>query len=72
MLEKLLEKQIVSDLTDTEFAAKLGIPRSTWQLTRSGTVPLGRRVVSAAARTYPELMPDAISFLLSNAKANAQ
>lgn len=65
LLRKLIEKQRSLGLSDRQFAARLRIPRSTWQLTRTGKVPLGPRVARAAQAAFPEFAPDAIYFLLS-------
>ena len=67
LLEKLIAKQKALGLTDKEFAAVLGVPRSTWQLTRSGVIRLGPRVALAARRAFPELTDEVIAFLLSDA-----
>lgn len=67
LLERLTEIQRREGYSDTVFARHLGIPRSTWQLTRTGVKRIGRRVALAAMRAYPELTGDVISFLLSDA-----
>jgi hypothetical protein len=68
MLARLIEQQRKLGMTDRAFAGLLGIPRSTWTLTRLGKIKLSRRLVAAAGRTFPELMPDAIAFLLSDVR----
>lgn len=69
LLAKLIAKQ--GAMSDVAFARFLGIPRSTWQLTRTGKVPLGATVAKAAQRTYGDLAPDVIFFLLSYASPEA-
>ena len=72
LLAKIIEKQQEANQTDEDFADFLGVPRSTWQLTRSGVKPLGRRVALAAVRTFPELKSLVVSFLLSDAAHAAE
>lgn len=60
-------KQEQLGMSDGEFSTMLGIPRSTWQLTRTGVKPLGRRVAEAAGRTFRDLRDDARIFLVRNA-----
>lgn len=67
LLARLIEKQRADDMSDAEFADRLGVPRSTWQLTRTGIKPLGLRVAQAAAITFPDLKALVVSFLLSGA-----
>lgn len=67
LLDRLIAKQVALRESDIQFAKRLGIPRSTWQLTRTGRKPIGQTVARAAVRCFPELTPDAISFLLFNA-----
>lgn len=67
VLERLITKQRELGLTDTAFAARLGIPRQTWGLTRTGFKPVRRRVALAAMRAFPEMTAECVSFLLSDA-----
>lgn len=67
LLDKIIAKQRQRGLSDRQFAELLGVPRSTWQLTRSGTVAMGPRVARAAHRTFPDLAADATYFLLCDA-----
>lgn len=72
LLSKLVTRQREKGMSDADFAALLGVPRSTWQLTRSGRVPLGRRVALAAQRAFGDLSPEVIYFLLSDASEGAR
>jgi len=72
LFQKLLDKQEQLGLSDREFANLLKIPRSTWQLTRTGVRPMGRRVAIAAMQTFPDLAPDVALFLLSEATLAAR
>lgn len=67
LLAKLIAKQEALNLSDQEFAQRLGIPRSTWQLTRTERKRLGPRIARRAMRAFPELTSEAASFLLSDA-----
>lgn len=64
LLHELLKRQQEGQLSDAKFAKRLGIARSTWQLTRTGKRPLRRRVAIGAMRAYSDLTPDVVRFLL--------
>ncbi len=65
LLGKLLDKQRELGMNDRDFAAHLGVPYNTWRTTRRGVRPVRGRVARAAMRAFPDLAPDALSFLLS-------
>ncbi len=67
LLDTLIAKQRELRENDYQFAARLSIPRATWQLTRTRVKPLGRRVALAARRAFPEMESKVVSFLLSDA-----
>lgn len=67
LLSRLVERQQEIGLSDREFADVLGVPRSTWQLTRTGVKPIGGRVIVAVIKRFPDLRPEAVSFLASKA-----
>jgi len=69
LLPKLIAKQRERGLSDREFAKLLDVPRSTWQLTRTGRVPLGPKVARGAQRAFDDLAPLATLFLLYGASA---
>lgn len=71
LLEKLVSRQHELGMTDIQFARMLGIPRSTWQNTRTGVRPIGRRVALATRKTFPDLRSDVESFLLADASSGA-
>ena len=71
LLAKLVARQHREGWSDIRMARELGVPRSSWQLTRTGKVSLGGRIARAAQRRFPELSADAISFLLSEASPEA-
>jgi len=65
MLAKRLDQlQTERGLSDREVALQLGIPRSTWQRTRSGKFPLSERVARAARSLFPEAEREITMFLL--------
>lgn len=68
LLDRLRGKQEAMGLSDSEFATELKVPRSTWQLTRSGKVPMGPRLAQAARLAFPDLTDEALLFLLSYAR----
>lgn len=65
LLDSLIRRQEERGESDAEFAAFLGLARSTWQLTRTRRVPLGVRVARAARAAFPDLESQVIGFLLS-------
>lgn len=65
--ERLIARQRELGLSDREFAQLLGVPRSTWQLTRAGRKRVGPRIARAIIKAFPDLAPEAISFLLTDA-----
>lgn len=71
LLEKLVSRQRELGMTDIQFARMLGIPRSTWQNTRTGVRRIGRRVALATRRAFPDLRSDVDSFLLADATLEA-
>jgi hypothetical protein len=70
LIAKLTERQ--GTLSDVEFAARLGMPRSTWQAYRCGRVRPNQRLAVAALRAFPDMYADALSFLLSDASGKAE
>lgn len=63
LLAKLIAEQGRRGLRDRAFAELLGIPRTTWTLTRLGHKPLGARVARAALRVQL-FVPECRLFLL--------
>ncbi len=58
MRHKLIEIQKREQLTDTDFAAKLGVTREWWNKVKNGNEPLTANVQLAAIRTWPELLTE--------------
>lgn len=71
LLHKLIAKQERMRLSDKQFAVLLGVPRSTWQATRTGKILLPIRAARGAQRVFPDLAIEVLSFLLSDASALA-
>ncbi len=69
LLDRLTDKQRELGLVDAEFGRLLGVPRSTWQLTRTRVKPLRWGVAVAAIKTFPEMEGDVALFLRSEATA---
>jgi hypothetical protein len=63
LLGKLIEKQRALGLSDADFARLVELPRSSWQATRVGELPLAPRVVRAALRVWPDLAGAALDWL---------
>jgi plasmid maintenance system antidote protein VapI len=58
MLLKLAAIQRREGLTDGRMAALLNVPRSTWNRTKNGHVPLTDAMAVRAAGLWPELTRD--------------
>jgi len=66
MLARLKAKQQELGLNDSAFADRLGVPRSTWLLTKRGERPIRNKIIRATMRSFPELIPDALSYLVGD------
>lgn len=64
MREQLIQRQRELGMADRAFARYLGVGHRTWGKTRTGQLPLGRRVARAAAKRFPELADELARFLL--------
>lgn len=65
MLARRLDQlQTERGLSDSEVARQAGIPRSTWQRTRSGALPMTERVARAVRPLFPEAEREITMFLL--------
>ena len=72
LLTKLIDLQKNEHYTDMQFARKLGVPRSTWQLARTQVTKIGRKLLSAVLRTFPELSADVLLLLKGNNNGDAK
>lgn len=57
MEARLRAIQTREELTDTAFAARLGISRPLWNRIKHGHMTVSERVAMKAAGAFPELMP---------------
>lgn len=55
LVKRLVQIQSEKGLTDTAFAATLGVHRVMWSLTRRGKRQPGKRTIEGAFRQWPEL-----------------
>lgn len=55
LIDELKRRQRDHNWIDREFAAELGVPRSTWTATRLGLKRPGRRLYQGVLRRFPEL-----------------
>lgn len=69
MIERLRDRQIALGESDAAFAARLGLPRSSWQAYRCGRMRPSHRLARVAQLAFPELTTDILFFLLSDASA---
>lgn len=67
IISKLKGIQKDKGLSDREMAEKLGCSRQLYQMTRSGKIPLRHKVLQGISIAFPELQPDILFFLSSNA-----
>lgn len=63
LIHSLIEKQQAQQLSNTQFARRLGISRALWDLVRTGKRGFGERTLSGIVRAYPELIPEVLLFL---------
>lgn len=65
IVETLIARQREYDESDAEFATRMGIPESTWKLTRLGYRRLAGRVARAAMQAFPDMEDSCSLFLLT-------
>jgi len=63
LLSALIKKQLNQELTDSEFAHKLGISRSMWQFTARGEQEIGWLITLAVVKKFPDLFPELLFYL---------
>jgi len=68
VIGRLRDIQLSKRLADMEMARQLGCSRQLYQMTRSGKIPLGNKILKGILTTFPELEQDVIYFLSSNDK----
>jgi transcriptional regulator with XRE-family HTH domain len=67
LITLLTQVQLREGLNDVQMSKRLGCSRQLYQMTRTGKVPPGVKILKGAASAYPELKDDVIYFLLGNA-----
>lgn len=72
LLEKLIRKQQELGMSDRRFAKELGVSRALWQFTKTGQNQIGIKMLSGIRRRFPELMPDILIFLDTEASKPAK
>lgn len=70
LLEKLIQLQKDSGLSDYKFAAFLGVGRVVWYSTRKQDRPIGKTLLEAITKAYPELNADVLNYLRSGDHGN--
>lgn len=59
--------QKAEGLSDMEMAKRLGCSRQLYQMTRTGKIPLGKKILTGISAAFPELQQDVIYFLSNDA-----
>ena len=63
LIDLLVGIQSIDLINDTKFAKRMGISRRLWGRTKQGDIVVGITLLKAIIRTYPDLIPDIITFL---------
>ncbi len=66
LVQELARRQRALGMNDTAFAARLGIPRTTWMMAKLGRRSFGMRLAAASVRAFPDMRDQVVSFLLSD------
>jgi len=61
LVELLIKKQEEMNLSETEFANKLGMSRPMWYLVKSGNRQPGKKFLKATMKAFPELQLDVMN-----------
>jgi len=67
LVNALREIQARENLSDQQFADRLGIHRISWSRIKNGRAPFGRKFLSCARQAYPELKDVIDIFLATDA-----
>jgi len=59
--QKLQDRQ--GDMTDSQFARKLGVSVQLWSMTHLGKRPICMTILKAIVKTYPELQQEVFNYL---------
>lgn len=63
LLDALIERQRTLQLSDREFAGKLGISKALWVMTRQRDIPIGISVLAGVVREFGELNNEVLGTL---------
>lgn len=66
IIVRLRDIQRAKGLSDGKMAQQLQISRQLYQMTRSGKIPLGNKILKGISAAFPELQQDVIYFLSNN------
>jgi len=66
LISKLQYIQANEGLADKEMARRLGCSRQLYQMTRTGKIPPGNKILKGISIAFPELQQDVIYFLSNN------
>jgi transcriptional regulator with XRE-family HTH domain len=67
LIARLREIQVKTGWDDKQMAERLGCSRQLYQMTRSGKIPVGRKILKGISMAFPELQQDVIYFLAKGA-----
>lgn len=68
LLERIIWLQELEGESDYTFARRLNIPRSTWQLTRTGKRKLNQKIIDAVNKEFPHRL-NRFSIIYDNSPA---
>jgi len=68
LVDRLKELQNREQLNDAQMAKRLDCSRQLYQMTRSGKIPPGNKILKGISVAFPELQGDVIYFLSNNDK----
>jgi predicted transcriptional regulator len=63
LLDALIKRQRTLNLSDQAFAAKLGVSKSLWVMTRRGDIPVGMSLLAGVVREFGDLRNEVLNAL---------
>jgi len=66
LIERLKQEQAQKELTEAQFAQRLGVSRALWFLIKRGERKPSLRLLSAVAREFPELQLLVFEYIAGN------
>jgi len=67
LITKIKTLQLKERMSDREMAERLGCTRQLYQMTRTGKIPPGNKIIKGISAAFPELQQDVIYFLSNDA-----